>query len=129
MMNNEVYNFTPFTGTAASCKLSEAKSCFAGRKAASHEPRVASRESFAPLRLCEKKILCAFAPWREKDLNTESTKKTQRKAASYEPRAASGKPRATSREPFAPLRLCEKEKLKRKTFATETNSLKLEACS
>ena len=54
MMNNEVYNFTPFTGKAASCKLSEAKSRFAGRKAASCEPRATSRESFAPLRLCEK---------------------------------------------------------------------------
>ena len=51
MMNSEVYHFTTFPGTATSCKLSEAKSRFAGRQAASYELRA----------------LCAFAPLREKD--------------------------------------------------------------
>ena len=39
MMNSEVYHFTTFPGTATSCKLSEAKSRFAGRQAASYKLR------------------------------------------------------------------------------------------
>ncbi len=52
------------------------------QRAASRKPRATSCGPFATLRLsrlnigtsCEKKILCAFAPWREKFFTTKQPK-------------------------------------------------------
>lgn len=74
MMNSEVYHFTTFPGTATSCKLSEAKSRFAGRQAASHGLRAASGQENLFVALCGTSVSSVV----KKELNTESTKKAQR---------------------------------------------------
>ena len=53
------------------------------------------------------RVLCDFAPLREKEITTENTKKAQRKATSYELRATSREKKAASGQEnfFEPL--CE----------------------
>ena len=70
------------------------------RRAASHEPQAASRGLFA----CFAETL---RPLRENLLTTENTKKTQRKATSYELRATGREKKATGGQENLFVALCE----------------------